>query len=170
MNRPTHDEQGIAYAEVAARRATCLRRAVGCCLTNDRNQVIATGYNGRATGLPHCNEVKFLDTIIDRGALGVGTHKWPNACAGATAPSGANLDACEAIHAEQNALLQCRNVYEINTCYVTVSPCVTCTKLLLNTSCRRIVFRHPYAHDKQARALWEGAGREWIIYSPVDQQ
>ena len=82
----------------------------------------------------------------------------PHACPGAGAPSGTDLDACEAIHAEANALLQCRNVWEIHTCYVTVSPCVSCVKLLLNPSTERIVFRAPYTHDEAARKLW---GRDW---------
>lgn len=83
-----------------------------------------------------------------------------HACPGANAPSGQGLDACQAIHAEQNALLQCRDVYAIHTAYVTASPCITCCKLLLNTSCERIVFLTPYPHP-EAKALWEGAGREW---------
>lgn len=148
--RPSHDEYGLGFAEHAATRTTCLRRAVGCALFNARNQLLATGYNGRAAGLPHC---------LDTG--GIDDH----ACAGARAPSGTQLDACEAIHAEQNALLQCHDVYAIETCYVTVSPCVTCVKLLMNTSCRRIVFRQRYTHDDEARRLWEsarGISYSWI--------
>lgn len=154
--RPSHDETGLRYAEVAAARATCLRRAVGCALTNARNQLLATGYNGRAAGLPHCNEETPLTELI--------TEPYRNKCAGAFAASGTQLDACEAIHAEQNALLQCRDVYEIETCYVTVSPCLTCVKLLMNTSCRRIIFRERYAHDTPARLLWEGShsDRLWV--------
>jgi len=145
--RPGHDEIGLQYAAVAAQRGTCLRRNVGCCLTNERNQVLATGYNGRASGLPHCK---------DTG----GQHDY--ACAGSKAASGTQLDACEAIHAEQNALLQCHDVYAIETCYVTVSPCVTCVKMLMNTSCGRIVFKEKYSHDEAAKALWTKTGRKWI--------
>ena len=101
---------------------------------------------------------------IDRGAIdGAGpklVETFPHACAGAWSPSGTNLDACQAIHAEQNALLQCRDIYQIHTAYVTASPCVTCCKLLLNTSCERIVFVEEYPHSA-ARELWEGAGRLW---------
>src|SRR3546814_1170368 len=86
---------------------------------------------------------------------------YPNACSGAFSPSGTNLDGCEAIHAEQNALLQCKDVREIHTCYCTASPCVTCTKLLLNTGCMRVVFMEEYPHPA-ARDLWTRAGREWV--------
>jgi hypothetical protein len=40
-------------------------------------------------------------------------------------PSGTGLDVCEAIHAEQNALLQCKDVEQIDTAYVTAMPCMT---------------------------------------------
>lgn len=85
---------------------------------------------------------------------------FPNACEGAHARSGTNLDGCEAVHAEQNALLQCRDVYSIDVAYVTASPCMTCTKLLLNTSCREIIFLEEYPHSA-AKELWESSGRAW---------
>ncbi len=167
--RPSHDEWGLRLAEVVAQRATCLRRSVGCVLTNARHQVLSTGYNGRASGLKHCDEAReegrgykqFGDDPSVQKPTRIVTV-YPPACAGARAPSGHNLDGCEAIHAEQNALLQCRNVYEINICYVTVSPCVTCVKLLLNTGCMFIVFREPYAHDEASRLLWLSDRRAWI--------
>ena len=156
--RPTKDEWGIELARVTARRATCLRRHVGCVLVDIRGHVLATGYNGVAAGLPHCNEE--TQWISQDGGYSVYGH----ACSGARSPSGTNLEGCQAIHAEQNALLQCRNVWEIHTCYVTVSPCVSCVKMLLNTSCTRIVFGEKYPHDA-ARQLWEESGRAWIKLS-----
>lgn len=146
--RPTRDLHYIQMAQLVAQRATCLRRAVGCVLVNARGHVLATGYNGRAAGLPHCNEEGLAVHTVVTG------FPHPHACTGAAAASGTELDGCEAIHAEQNALLQCRDVYEIKTCYVTMSPCVTCVKLLMNTSCSRIVFSQPYAHDECAQKLW----------------
>lgn len=159
MSRLTRDEWAIKLAQLTANRSTCCRRAVGCVLLNEKGHVIATGYNGVAAGLPHCNE------SVETGYAGISfdhlAHEAkPYACAGANAPSGTNLDACQAIHAEQNAMLQCKNVYEIHTAYVTASPCITCTKLLLNTSCQRIVFVEEYPHS-HAKELWESAGREW---------
>lgn len=146
-NRPTHDEYFLAMAFLVSTRATCARRAAGCILVNSRNHVLATGYNGVPAGMPHCTS---------------------SACDGANSLSGRDLDRCEATHAEQNALLQCKDCYQIETCYTTCSPCVTCTKLLLNTSCRRIVFFEEYPHPK-SKTLWEQkqdslllGKREWI--------
>lgn len=147
--RPSRDEWAMKLALLTAQRTTCCRRAVGCVLLNARGHVLATGYNGVAAGLPHCNE---HDPFFETG--------YPHACSGANAPSGTNLDGCQAIHAEQNAMLQCKDVYSIHTCYVTASPCMTCIKLLLNTSCERIVFVEEYPHSA-AKELWTGAGRAW---------
>lgn len=157
MTRPTRDEWGLQLAQVTASRATCLRRSVGCVLVDKRGHILATGYNGVAAGQAHCNEMgKTFD--LDLGSLVDFAH---NACPGAQAASGTNLDGCQAIHAEQNALLQCRGVWEIETCYTTTAPCMTCVKLLLNTSCQRIVFKEEYPHS-EAQVLWENAGRVWL--------
>lgn len=147
--RPSRDEWALKLALLTAQRATCCRRQVGCVLLNSRGHVLATGYNGVAAGLPHCNQHDLYHPL-----------GFPYACEGARSPSGTNLDGCQAIHAEQNALLQCRDIYQIHTAYVTASPCVTCCKLLLNTSCERIVYVEEYPHSA-AKDLWTGAGRSW---------
>ena len=148
--RPDRDTYFLRMAALVATRATCLRRSVGAVLVNSRRHVLATGYNGVAAGRPHCNHHDMFGPV-----------SYPHACQGATAPSGQKLDECEAIHAEQNALLQCRDVFDIDTCYVTVSPCIHCTKLLLNTSCRRIVAAAIY--DQRAADLWTDSGRELVV-------
>ena len=158
--RPTIDEWGLALAWVTSRRATCLRRAVGCVLVDYRGRVLATGYNGVARGQPHCNEGDPVATYRDGTKTFTGEVCYPHACQGAHAPSGTRLDACQAIHAEQNALLQCPHPDQITRCYVTTAPCVTCVKLLLNTACERIIFSEPYAQP-EAGDLWTAAGRLW---------
>jgi len=157
--RISRDAWAMELAQVTARRSTCLRRSVGCVLLNARGHVLATGYNGVAAGMPHCNERELCGRVDCRDEECRG-H--PHACLGASAPSGTQLEACEAIHAECNACLQCRDVWALEACYVTVSPCVSCVKLLLNTSTQRVVFAEPYAHDAQAKELWTRAGRLWV--------
>ncbi len=122
----------MAMANLVSTRSTCRRRQVGCVLVNWRNHVLATGYNGVPSGASHCAE--------------------DAPCEGWDAPSGERLDACQAIHAEQNALIQCRDAHAIATAYVTAFPCVHCTKILLNTSCRRIVYGDEYPGGQ---ALWK---------------
>lgn len=167
--RPHKDETWLNVAQVLSEQSTCLRRAVGCVLLDSRGHVASTGWNGVASKQPHCNEVLIMRHPADAVHVDSPDYwdepTYPNACPGAKAPSGTQLDACQAIHAEQNALLQCANVYDISTCYVTHSPCVACTKLLMSTSCQRIVFLQPYAHDEPARKLWSSMGRDWIHYA-----
>lgn len=143
--RPSRDDSGLMIALVCAQRGTCVRRKVGCLLVDKDYRHLSSGYNGPQSGAVHCIDVP---------------------CAGAGAPSGTGLDACEAIHAEANALLYCPDVRMIDTCYVTASPCVSCVKLLLGTNCRRIVFIEPYPHP-EAKVMWESAGREWCWRVPT---
>jgi dCMP deaminase len=140
--RPTHEETWLGVAQIISRRATCARRSVGCVLVDASYHVLSTGYNGTAAGERHC---------ID------------SPCPAAGLPSGEGLDKCEAIHAEANALLQCRFPDRIQKAFVTTPPCLHCTKLLMNTSCREIVCMGDYPQAKEAKELWTrpAMGRSW---------
>lgn len=142
MSRPTWDQYWSEISNVVAKRGTCPRRKVGAVLVTADNRILSTGYNGKAAGLVNC---------IDQ-------H-----CEGAAYPSGQGLDKCEALHAEQNALLYCSDVRFIHTCYVTTSPCISCVKMLMGTGCRRIVFTQEYPHTT-AKDLWLSShpDREWV--------
>ena len=141
MSRPSRDEVYLKIAELIATRGTCIRRQVGCVLVDARGRILSTGYNGVAAGRKHCSEGE--------------------PCPGACYPSGQGLDECEAIHAEQNAILLLRDPWTVDTAYVTVSPCLSCIKLLLGTSCKRIVCRYLYPHVNAVK-WWTEAGRELI--------
>lgn len=145
-DRPNIDVYMMGMAMMAASRATCVRRSVGCVLVNRLNHILATGYNGVPRGMVHCAIIR---------------------CPGANAPSGQSLDGCMATHAEQNALLQCGDVDQITTAYVTAQPCITCIKLLMNTGCQRIVYLEPYPHPT-AQSLWSQVGRTMEMLSSKD--
>ena len=116
---------------VMARRGTCVRRQVGAVIVSEDNQFLSEGYNGVASGQPHCSE---------------GFH-----CEASHAPSGMELDGCDAVHAEINALIGC-DVSRAHTIYVSSEPCIDCTKALLNTPIRRVVYEQMYA--KSGYNLW----------------
>lgn len=143
-DRITRDELGLALAATWARRGTCGRRRVGCVLLDADSWPVGSGYNGPPSGEAHCSSA--------------------TPCPGFGAASGTDLDLCDAVHAEINALSRCRDVREIHTCYLTCSPCASCVKALMNTNCRRIVFAEEYSgeHAVLARGRWENAGREWL--------
>lgn len=156
-HRPLWDVYFMRLAIDVSTRSTCLRRQVGSILVDKRNHIIATGYNGVAPGLPHCNYESKISEVSD-GIENIN----PYACKGAFEKTGVDLDSCEAIHAEQNALLQCDDVYKIEKIYTTSAPCVTCTKLLMSTSCKEIIFLQDYPQWKQSKILWrEYPGRHW---------
>lgn len=172
--RPTRDEWAVAIVRETAKRATCLRRQVGCILVDKDGHILSTGYNGVAAGRPHCNEFIISENsnklVIKARHCGLTSQNYPNACRGAVAKSGTNLDACEAIHAEQNALLRCRDIREIHTAYISCSPCMTCAKLLSNTSCKRIVFGELYPNSEAVEKFWLGGGGKWILMEGVKNE
>lgn len=135
--RPDIDTYYLELARVISLRGTCARRQVGAVLVDANGHVLATGYNGRPRGWLHCR----------------GSGPLVDPCPTARSTSGLNLDGCEAIHAEQNALLQCGDVSRVHTCYSTTAPCITCAKLLLNTGCQRVVYTDSYPHDAEVLRL-----------------
>jgi len=137
--RPTNDQYNLLMAKTASLRATCGRRQVGCVLTNRNHQIISTGYNSVASGIPHCPD------------------EFP--CPGAYDKSG-NSSRCIANHAEDVAIAKCADIYSIYTCYVTASPCPDCVRRLLDTGCKRIVFIEEYTNT-EGRILWESRNLKW---------
>lgn len=145
--RPSISQTMLNVAFVLAQRATCRKLKVGCVIVDRYNKIIGTGYNGVPRHMPHCTD---------------------NACAGANAPKGSDL--CEAVHAEQNALMQCQDINAIETVYTTHTPCMRCTKLLLNTSCRTIIYSDDANMEVAAERLWLAAGRDFVSYSTLETE
>ena len=144
-SRPHRNEVFMTVALTFSLMSTCARRRVGCVLVDGMGNVMATGYNGPARGVTHC---------ID------------SPCPGAGMKSGEGLASCQAIHAEQNALLQCRDVNMIDKVYCTTAPCEHCVKLLMNTGATTIYFLHTYPKSNESRGLWlsSRSSRKWINY------
>ena len=141
-SRISKDQMWLQVAHTIAKRGTCARRQVGCVFVDAHGRVMSTGYNGVASGEPHC---------ID------------SPCSGAHAPSGTALSECQSIHAEENALEQCKDTKQLHTIYCTAAPCFDrCLRKLLNTSAKRIVFSEDYPGSEKSKERWEASGREWI--------
>jgi dCMP deaminase len=134
----------MAIAEEVSRRSTCLRRQVGAIVVVDR-RILATGYNGAPSNVPHCEEVGCL-----REKMKV--------------PSGERHELCRGLHAEQNAIIQAaRHGVRIDgaALYTTHHPCSMCAKMAINAGIRRIVCHEDYPDDLGKRLLAEsGVGLE----------
>lgn len=126
-SRLSENDYFMGLAHFVSKRSTCPRRSVGCVIVDKNGHIKATGYNGVPKNYTHCIE---------------------HPCGGEMASSGSSLDKCLAIHAEQNALLQCSKIMEITSIYITDSPCITCAKLIANTSCQIVYYAKTYAENK----------------------
>jgi dCMP deaminase len=125
----TKHEAFLGVAQAVSKMSTCLRRQVGCVLTDDRGRVVGTGYNGAPSGLAHC---------ADRGG-----------CARKDCDPGESLHLCRAIHAEANALMHCMDIKRVAACYVFGgSPCTECAKLLCNSGATDVFVDRLYALDQ----------------------
>lgn len=144
-DRPEWDIYFSMITHIVSLRGSCCRRKVGVVLVDKDHNTLSTGYNGKAAGLVNC---------LDKP------------CSAASMTSGTGLEDCEAIHAEVNALIRCRDVRDIHTAYVTCSPCVNCVDILLGTGCKRIVFTETYAHNSESKRRWLESGREWLHIDP----
>lgn len=127
-NRPSWDEYFIRIANDFALRGNCSRRRVGAVIVKDHH-VISSGYNGTPMHMANC---------FDGGC--------PR-CAG-SAPSGHGLEECLCVHAEQNAICQAARYglpIDGGTIYVTLSPCLTCAKMIVNSGLRHVVYSGKYS-------------------------
>lgn len=126
----------IAY--LVAERSTCLRRRVGAVAVLDR-RILATGYNGAPSGVPHCLEAGCL-----RAQLGI--------------PSGQRHEICRGIHAEQNVIIQAA-VHGISLrgaeLFCTTYPCFICAKMLINCGVKTIWVSENYPDELSKNMLAE---------------
>ena len=139
--RPDWDEYFMDIAQVVSRRGNCSRRKVAAVIVSDR-RIISTGYNGTPRGIRNCYE----------GGC-------PR-CAG-DAPSGEALGECVCAHAEENAIVQAAYhgiAVRGSILYCTLSPCLTCTKMIINAGIKEVVYETEYRFTEQSRALFAEAG------------
>ena len=110
------DRSYLEMASVWAKNSYCTRRKVGAILVKDR-MIISDGYNGTPSG--------FENVCEDEN--------------GVTKPY--------VLHAEANAITkvaQSNNSSHGATLYVTTSPCIECSKLIIQAGIRRVVFGEYY--------------------------
>jgi len=140
--RPSWDEYFMSIARLVAGRSTCLRRHVEAVIVKDR-RVLASGYNGAPSGLPHCDEAGCVRERFN-------------------VPPGERHELCRGIHAEQNAIIQSANYgtgIDGATIYSTHHPCSVCAKMIINAGIVRVVTDDSYP-DELAAELLRDAGVE----------
>ncbi len=127
FERPSWDEYFMSIARVVASRSNCVKRKIAAVVTKDR-RIISTGYNGTPRGVRNCNE----------GGC-------PR-CNG-FAPEGTRLDECLCSHGEENAITQA-SYHGVSlrdaTLFTTFTPCLICTKMIINAGIREVVYNAEY--------------------------
>jgi dCMP deaminase len=110
------DDRYLEMAAIWAKNSYCKRRQVGALIVKDK-MIISDGYNGTPSG--------FENVCEDEN--------------GATKPY--------VLHAEANAISKVAksgNSSEGSTLYVTASPCIECSKLIIQAGIKRVVYRDEY--------------------------
>jgi dCMP deaminase len=136
--RPDWEVYFLKIAQLASTRSTCKRRHVGAVLVKEKN-ILATGYNGAPSGLPHCADVGCLreqDNI----------------------PSGQRHELCRGLHAEQNAIIQAAShgvSIQGAVLFCTNFPCVICSKMLINAGIQIIYYESGYPDALSEQMLKE---------------
>tara|TARA_B100001248_G_C27385002_1_gene459138 strand:- start:497 stop:910 length:414 start_codon:yes stop_codon:yes gene_type:complete len=115
MNRLSWDSIWMDFAHNIAKRSYDPQFQVGCCIvTEDNCQVLAIGYNGNYKGGPNKRESE------EPGHSGF-------------------------IHAEINALIKLDyNNPKDKKMYLTLSPCRSCCKAIINGGIKKVYYRTPY--------------------------
>ncbi|MFN3852026.1 MAG: deoxycytidylate deaminase [Spirosomataceae bacterium] len=125
--RPNFDEIFMDLAQNLAKRSHCTRAQVGAVLTKD-TRIISIGYNGPPAGTHNCDE------------------DFENGC-----PKDSKGSCSLALHAEQNAILYAsKNGTSVEgaTLYVTLSPCISCARVIYTMKIKRVIFLESYAKYK----------------------
>ncbi len=110
------DRRYLRMAHIWAENSYCRRRQVGALLVKDK-MIISDGYNGTPAG---------FDNVCE-------------------SPEGSTYP--YVLHAEANAITkvaQSNNSSRGSTLYVTTSPCMECSKLIIQAGIRRVVFSELY--------------------------
>jgi len=128
MSKPSFDDIYMDLAISLSKRSHCVKMKVGAVLTRD-TRIISLGYNGPPSGTHNCDE------------------KWPETGCPRDSKGSCSL----ALHAEQNAILYAakNNVsIEGSTLYITLSPCISCARVIFTIGIRKIIYLNSYADYK----------------------
>ncbi len=125
------DMRYLRMARIWAENSYCVRRQVGALIVKDK-MIISDGYNGTPSG-------------------------FENVCEDESGKTKSYV-----LHAEANAITKVAksaNNCEGATLYITTSPCIECSKLIIQAGIRRVVFYDSY-HSQEGTELLKRVGVE----------
>lgn len=129
----------MGIALLSAKRSKDPSTQVGACIVNQFNKIVGIGYNGFPIGCPD-DELPW-----DREAPNINDTKYPYV-----------------VHAEANAILNSTKDLHGARIYVALFPCNECTKLIIQSGIKEIVFLSDKYSDsdsvKASKRMLEMAG------------
>jgi len=131
-----YDQHYLEMATIWAKNSYCVRRKVGALIVKDK-MIISDGFNGTPEGFE--NECEDENNVTKDYVL----------------------------HAEANAITKVAksgNNSLGGTLYVTTSPCIECSKLIIQAGIKRVVYLDEY-HKTEGLSLLKRAGIEVINFS-----
>ncbi len=134
-----YDRAYLRLAQTWAMLSHCTRKKVGAIIVKDR-MIISDGYNGTPSGFPNSCENELGET------------QW------------------YVLHAEANAILKVAkstNNTEGSTLYLTHSPCKDCSKLILQSGIKRLVYMEAYK-DTSGLTFLQSAGVQIIQIKTIE--
>ena len=134
------DRRYIRMASIWAENSYCKRRQVGALIVKDK-MIISDGYNGTPSG--------FENVCEDEN----------------------NITKTNVLHAESNAITKIarsKNRSDGATMYVTASPCIECSKLIIQAGIKRVVYSEKYRLE-DGLDLLKRAGIE-VVYIPIENE
>lgn len=157
--RISRDDMFIQIVQVVAQRSTCLRHQVGALIVRD-GRIISMGYNGPVSGIPECvrlptfEELTTSSEYAGRPASKIinELNNDPRLCEGP--------GCTRSLHAETNAIaFAARAGVSVEGCtmYCSMSPCINCAKVIVNSGICEVKFLEKYRNEDGIKLL-ERAG------------
>jgi len=154
MTRLSWDDYFLEITDTVGKRGTCDRGKAGAIIVVYK-RIVATGYVGAPSGLPHCDEAGHLmrDVIDENGNK--------------------SSHCIRTLHAEENAMLQAAKhgvKLEGGTVYCKMTPCFNCAKKIVQVGIKRVVARRRYHADVLSIQLFQEAGVQLKIIEDVFEE
>lgn len=134
--RISRDQMFSQIVQVVAQRSTCLRSQVGALIVRD-GRIVSMGYNGPVSGRPECTSPLSPQDLEQ-------LHHYTKAteCEGP--------GCTRSLHAETNAIAFAAKAgvsVEGCTLYCSMSPCINCAKVIVNSGIREVKFLEKYRNE-----------------------
>lgn len=136
------DKKYMLMAIEESKNANCAKGKVGAIIVKN-DKILGKGNNSVPIGVKPCTEETCIRKLLKLKA-------------------GERQELCRVVHAEQNAILNAlfeKNDLKESTIYVTKSPCMICSKLLINAGIKKVFYANKYP-DEEAFKILNEAGVE----------